>query len=176
VPIEPPEFETRVAILLNKAVTIGMRLPDDVANMVAQRLRSNVRELEGALHRLNASARLTGEPIGIEFARNCLKDMFAAYDRAVTLENIKRAVATYYNIRLADLSSARRTRTLARPRQIAMALAKELTQHSYPEIGGAFGKDHTTVLHAVRKVAELRRDDQRVREGYEALLRELTTK
>ena len=176
VPIEPPEFETRVAILLNKAVAIGVRLPDEVANMVAQRLRSNVRELEGALHRLSASARLTGDPITLEFARNCLKDMFAAYDRAVTLENIKRAVATYYNIRLADLSSARRTRTLARPRQIALALAKELTQHSYPEIGGAFGKDHTTVLHAVRKVAELRRDDQRVREGYEALLRELTTK
>jgi chromosomal replication initiator protein len=174
VPIEPPELETRVAILLAKADTLGIRMPDDVAAMVAQRIRSNVRELEGALHRLNASARLTGTPITTEFARTCLKDMFASYDRAVTLDNIKRTVAGYYNIRLADLSSVRRTRTLARPRQVAMSLAKELTQHSYPEIGAAFGKDHTTVLHACRKVVELRRDDERLREDYENLLRMLT--
>ena len=174
VPIEPPELETRVAILLAKADTLGIRMPDDVAALVAQRIRSNVRELEGALHRLNASARLTGTPITTEFARSCLKDMFASYDRAVTLENIKRTVAGYYNIRLTDLSSVRRTRTLARPRQMAMSLAKELTQHSYPEIGAAFGKDHTTVLHACRKMVELKRDDERLREDYENLLRMLT--
>ncbi|MDR3416385.1 MAG: chromosomal replication initiator protein DnaA [Nevskia sp.] len=174
VPIEPPELETRVAILLSKADTLGIRLPDEVAALVAQRIRSNVRELEGALHRLNASARLTGTPITTEFARSCLKDMFASYDRAVTLDNIKRTVAAYYNIRLADLSSVRRTRTLARPRQVAMSLAKELTQHSYPEIGAAFGKDHTTVLHACRKVVELKDEDERLREDYENLLRALT--
>jgi chromosomal replication initiator protein len=174
VPIEPPEFETRVAILLSKADRLGIRMPEDVAFLVAQRIRSNVRELEGALHRLNASARLTGAPITVEFARSCLKDMFASYERAITLENIKRTVAGYYNIRLTDLSSVRRTRTLARPRQVAMSLAKELTQHSYPEIGTSFGKDHTTVLHACRKVTELRRDDERLREDYEILLRMLT--
>ena len=175
VPIEPPELETRVAILLAKADNLGIRMPDDVAALVAQRIRSNVRELEGALHRLNASAKLTGTPITAEFARSCLKDMFASYERAVTLDNIKRTVASYYNIRLADLSSVRRTRTLARPRQVAMSLAKELTQHSYPEIGTAFGKDHTTVLHACRKVVELRRDDERLREDYENLLRMLSS-
>jgi chromosomal replication initiator protein len=175
VPIEPPELETRVAILLAKADNLGIRMPDDVAALVAQRIRSNVRELEGALHRLNASAKLIGTPITTEFARSCLKDMFASYDRAVTLDNIKRTVANYYNIRLADLSSVRRTRTLARPRQVAMSLAKELTQHSYPEIGTAFGKDHTTVLHACRKVVELRRDDERLREDYENLLRQLSS-
>ncbi len=174
VPIEPPEFETRVAILLSKADSFGIRLPEDVAVLVAQRIRSNVRELEGALHRLNASARLTGAAITPEFARVCLKDMLASYDRAVTLENIKRTVAAYYNIRLTDLNSVRRTRTLARPRQIAMSLAKELTRHSYPEIGAAFGKDHTTVLHACRKVAELRREDDRLKEDYENILRQLT--
>lgn len=174
VPIEPPEFETRIAILQAKADVLGIRLPDDVAVLVAQRIRSNVRELEGALHRLNASARLTGAPITTEFARITLKDMLASYDRAVTLDNIKRTVAAYYNIRLADLTSVRRTRTLARPRQIAMALSKELTRHSYPEIGAAFGKDHTTVLHACRKVAELCREDDRLKEDYENLLRQLT--
>lgn len=174
VPIEPPEFETRVAILLAKADTLGVRLPEDVAVLVAQRIRSNVRELEGALHRLNASARLTGAPITVDFARACLKDMLASYDRSVSLDNIKRTVAGYYNIRLADLNSPRRTRTLARPRQVAMALAKELTQHSYPEIGAAFGKDHTTVLHACRKVAELKLADERLSEDYENLQRMLT--
>jgi chromosomal replication initiator protein len=163
-----------MAILLSKADALGVRLPEDVAVLVAQRIRSNVRELEGALHRLSASARLTGAPITVDFARVCLKDMLASYDRAVTLENIKRTVATYYNIRLADLTSARRTRTLARPRQIAMSLAKELTRHSYPEIGDAFGKDHTTVLHAYRKIAELRLEDDRLKEDYENLMRQLT--
>jgi chromosomal replication initiator protein len=175
VAIEPPEFETRVAILLSKADAIGMKLPQDVAALIAQRIRSNVRELEGALNRLNASVRLTGSPINAEFARACLRDMFAVYDRAVSLDSIKRTVAGYFNIRITDLSSGRRTRTIARPRQIAMALAKELTQHSYPEIGEAFEKDHTTVLHACRKVDELRGEDERVREDYENLLRMLST-
>ncbi len=174
VPIEPPEFETRIAILLSKADSMGIRLPEDVAVLVAQRIRSNVRELEGALHRLSASARLTGTPVTVEFARSCLRDMLASYDRAVTLDNIKRTVAGYYNIRLSDLSSPRRTRSLARPRQMAMALAKELTQHSYPEIGSAFDKDHTTVMHACRKIAELRDIDERLREDFENLQRVLT--
>ena len=141
---------------------------------MAQRIRSNVRELEGSLHRLSASAQITGRTITVDFARETLKDMLAAYERLITIDNIKRQVSTYYNIRVTDLSSPRRTRSLARPRQIAMALAKELTQHSLPEIGHAFGKDHTTVLHACRKVAELRKDDARVREDYENLLRLLS--
>jgi chromosomal replication initiator protein len=174
VAVEPPELETRAAILLSKALRYKTKLPDDVALFVAQRIRSNVRELEGALHRLSASAQITGRPINIDFARETLKDMLAAYERLVTIDNIKRQVSTYYNIRVTDLSSERRTRSLARPRQIGMSLAKELTQHSLPEIGRAFGKDHTTVLHAVRKVAELRKEDSRVREDYENLLRLLS--
>jgi chromosomal replication initiator protein len=175
VAVEPPEFETRVAILLNKADAIGLNLPPEVAALIAQRIRSNVRELEGALHRLNASARLTGTPITADFVRTCLRDMFAVYDRAVSLDSIKKTVAGYFNVRITDLSSERRSRTIARPRQIAMALAKQLTQHSYPEIGEAFSKDHTTVLHACRKVEELRGMDDRVREDYENLLRMLST-
>jgi chromosomal replication initiator protein len=174
VAVEPPELEHRAAILLSKASTRKTRLPEDVAFFVAQRIRSNVRELEGALNRLDASAQITGRPINIDFARETLRDMLAAYERLVTIDNIKRQVSTYYSLRVADLSSARRTRSLARPRQIAMALAKELTQHSLPEIGHAFGKDHTTVLHACRRVAGLRKDDSRVREDYENLLRLLS--
>ena len=174
VAVEPPELETRAAILLSKAVRYKTKLPDDVALFVAQRIRSNVRELEGALNRLDASAQITGRPINIDFARETLRDMLAAYERLVTIDNIKRHVSTYYSLRVTDLSSERRTRSLARPRQIAMALAKELTQHSLPEIGHAFSKDHTTVLHACRKVAELRKDDSRVREDYENLLRLLS--
>ena len=173
VAVEPPELETRVAILLAKAEQNKVRLPEDVAFFVAQRIRSNVRDLEGALATLSATARLRGEPLTIEFARSTLKDRLAAYERMVTIDNIKRTVSTYYNIRLTDLSSPRRTRSLARPRQIAMALSKELTQHSLPEIGEAFGKDHTTVLHACRKVAELRHEDLKIREDYENLLRQL---
>lgn len=173
VAVEPPDLETRVAILLSKSEQVRMRLPEDVAFFVAQRIRSNVRELEGALHRLSASARLRGEPLSVDFARATLRDMLAAYERMVTIDNIKRTVATYYNIRVADLASPRRTRSLARPRQIAMALSKELTQHSLPEIGEAFGKDHTTVLHACRKVAELRNEDAKIREDYEILHRQL---
>ena len=173
VAVEPPELETRVAILLAKAEQNRVNLPQDVALFVAQRIRSNVRELEGALHRLSASARLRGEPLTVDFARATLRDMLAAYERMVTIDNIKRIVSTYFNIRLADLSSPRRTRSLARPRQIAMALAKELTQHSLPEIGEAFGKDHTTVLHACRKVAQLKEEDIKIREDYENLMRQL---
>ncbi|HUR42094.1 MAG TPA: chromosomal replication initiator protein DnaA [Verrucomicrobiae bacterium] len=171
VAIEPPELETRAAILLNKAARSKTKLPDDVALFVAQRIRSSVRELEGALHRLTASAQITGRAINMDFARETLKDMVARYERLITIDNIKRKVSEYFNIRLTDLSSERRTRSLARPRQIGMALAKELTTHSLPEIGRAFGKDHTTVLHATRKIAELRREDARVREDYENLLR-----
>ena len=173
VAIEPPDLETRVAILQSKAEQNKVRLPGDVAEFVAQRIRSNVRELEGALHRLSASARLRGEPLTVDFARATLKDMLAAYEKLVTIDNIKKLVATHYNIRITDLSSPRRTRMLARPRQVAMALAKDLTQHSLPEIGEAFGKDHTTVLHACRKVVELRNQDAKIREDWELLQRQL---
>lgn len=174
VPVESPDLETRVAILLSKAEQQGLNLKEDVAFLIARRVRSNVRELEGALNRLVASARLSGNQVTIELATDSLRDMFAVYDRAVTLDNIKKEVVGYFNIRLNDLSSVRRTRSLARPRQIAMSLAKELTQHSFTEIGDAFGKDHTTVLHAHRKIAELRESDVRVREDYANLLRKLT--
>ncbi len=173
VAVEPPDLETRMAILIAKADANRLVLPKEVALFVAQRVRSNVRELEGALLRLTASSRLRGEALTVDFARNTLKDLLAAYERLVTIDNIKRTVATYYNIRVGDLNSPRRTRSLARPRQVAMALAKELTQHSLPEIGEAFGKDHTTVLHACRKVAELRQDDLKIREDYENLQRQL---
>lgn len=174
VPVESPDLETRVAILMSKAEQQGLKIKEEVAFLIARRVRSNVRELEGALNRLAASARLSGTTVSTDFAMESLRDMFAVYDRAVTLDNIKKEVVGYFNIRLNDLSSARRTRSLARPRQIAMALAKELTQHSFTEIGDAFGKDHTTVLHAHRKVAELRESDPRVREDYSNLLRKLT--
>ena len=175
VPVESPDLETRVAILLSKAEQQGLKLKEDVAFLIARRVRSNVRELEGALNRLVATARLSGTTVTTDFASESLRDMFAVYDRAVTLDNIKKEVASYFNIRLNDLTSARRTRSLARPRQIGMSLAKELTQHSFTEIGDAFGKDHTTVLHANRKVTELRESDVRVREDYANLLRKLTT-
>ncbi len=173
VAVEPPDLETRMAILIAKAEGNQVELPKEVALFVAQRVRSNVRELEGALLRLTASSRLRGEPLTVDFARTTLKDLLAAYERLVTIDNIKRTVAGYYNIRVGDLNSPRRTRSLARPRQVAMALAKELTQHSLPEIGEAFGKDHTTVLHACRKVSVLRQDDLKIREDYENLQRQL---
>ncbi|HEY9545751.1 MAG TPA: chromosomal replication initiator protein DnaA [Solimonas sp.] len=173
VAVEPPDLETRVAILLAKADQNKVALPKEVALFVAQRVRSNVRELEGALLRLSASSRLRGEAMTVEFARATLKDMLAAYERMVTIDNIKRTVAAYYNIRVVDLNSQRRTRSLARPRQMAMALAKELTQHSLPEIGEAFGRDHTTVLHACRKIAELRENEVKYQEDHENLQRQL---
>lgn len=173
VPVEPPELETRVAILLSKAEANGMLLSEKVAFFVAQRVRSNVRELEGALNRLLASSRFLGREITEDFARETLNDIFSSYERLVTMDNIKRIVAAYYKIRVADITSVRRTRSVARPRQIAMALCKELTQHSLPEIGESFGKDHTTVLHACRKVRELRNEDPRIREDWDNLIRQL---
>lgn len=175
VAIEPPDLETRVAILHSKAARLRLELPEDVAFFVAKRMRSNIRELEGALRRLVANAQFTGAPINMEFARTVLRDMLVAQDKQVTVENIQKTVANYYKIRVADLLSAKRTRTIARPRQIAMTLAKELTKHSLPEIGSAFGgRDHSTVIHATRKIAQLRESDPLVEEDYKNLLRTLT--
>ncbi len=174
--IEPAELETRVAILLSKAQQSQVDLPSDVAFFIAKRIQSNIRELEGALRRVIASARFTGQAISLELAREALRDLLALQDKLVTISNIQKVVVEYYKIRIADLSSARRSRSITRPRQIAMALAKELTSHSLPEIGEAFGgRDHTTVLHACRKVQELRDTDSRISEDYNNLLRTLTT-
>ncbi len=176
VSIEPPELETSVAILMNKAQSTGTVLPEEVAFFIAKRIRSNIRELEGALRRVVANAQFTGQPITQDFAKEALKDLLALQDRLVTIENIQKTVAEYFKIRVADLLSKRRSRSITRPRQIAMSLAKELTSHSLPEIGDAFGgRDHTTVLHACRKVKELRDSDGRIREDYLNLLRTLTT-
>jgi chromosomal replication initiator protein len=176
VAVEPPDLETRVAILNSKAQQLfDVELPNEVAFFIGKRVRSNVRELEGALRRIVANAHFTGRPITIEFAKEALRDMIAAQDKLVTVENIQRTVAEYYKIRTSDLLSARRSRTIARPRQVAMTLAKELTNHSLPEIGEAFGgRDHTTVLYATRKIAELRDSDHRVEEDYNNLLRTLS--
>jgi len=176
VAVEPPELETRVAILMKKATQSGIDLPHEGAFFVAQRIRSNVRELEGALKRVIASARFTGRAITIELIKESLKDLLALQDRQISLDNIKRTVAEYYKIKVSDLMSKRRNRSVARPRQLAMALAKELTSHSLPEIGEAFGgRDHTTVLHASRKIKELRESNPDIREDYKNLLRSLTT-
>jgi chromosomal replication initiator protein len=176
VAVEPPELETRVAILLKKAEQAGMHLPPDAAFFLAQRVRSNVRELEGALKRVIASAHFMAKPIDIPLIKDSLKDLLALQDKQVSLENIQRTVAEYYKIKVADLMSKRRSRSVARPRQVAMALAKELTNHSLPEIGNGFGgRDHTTVLHACRKIKEMRETDHDIREDYQNLLRSLTT-
>lgn len=176
VSIEPPELETRVAILINKAKQEGVDLPEDVAFFVAKRVRSNVRELEGALRRVLASAFFTGRQVNIELANDSLKDLLSFQERLVTINNIQKTVAEYFKIRIADLHAKSRSRQVARPRQIAMALAKELTDHSLPEIGEAFGgRDHTTVLHACRKIGDLATNDPRVHEDYNNLLRILTT-
>jgi chromosomal replication initiator protein len=175
VAIEPPELETCVAILISKAQAAGVVLPDEVAFFIAKRIRSNVRELEGALRRVIANARFTGQPITLDFAKEALKDLLTLQARLVTLENIQKMVADYYKVRVADLLSQRRNRSIARPRQVAMTLAKELTQHSLPEIGDAFGgRDHTTVMHACKRIKELQETDQRMREDYSNLLRTLT--
>ena len=174
--IEPAELETRVAILMSKASQAEIDLPSDVAFFIAKRIQSNIRELEGALRRVIASARFTGQPVSLDLTREALRDLLALQDKLITIPNIQKVVVEYYKIRTADLLSARRSRTITRPRQIAMALAKELTTHSLPEIGDAFGgRDHTTVLHACRKVAELREADSRINEDYNNLLRTLTT-
>lgn len=176
VAIETPELETRVAILVNKAQQVNVELPNDVAFFIAKISNSNIRELEGALRRVIASARFTGKPIDLKMAKEALRDLLALRDRLVSIDNIQKTVVEYYKIRLADLLSARRTRSITRPRQIAMSLAKELTNHSLPEIGDAFGgRDHTTVLHACRKVAELKEIDQHIAEEYSNLWRILTT-
>ncbi len=175
VAIEPPELETSVAILMSKASAEGHFLPDEVAFFIAKRIRSNVRELEGALRRVIANSRFTGQPITLEFTKDALRDLLAAQDKLVTISNIQKTVAEYFKIRVADLLSKRRNRSITRPRQIAMALAKELTTHSLPEIGDAFGgRDHTTVLHACRRVKLLRETETRVLEDYKNLFRTLT--
>lgn len=176
VAVEPPELETRVAILMSKAEQTKINLPYEVAFFVAKRIRSNVRELEGALKRIVANAHFTGKAITLDFVKEALRDLLALQDKLVTIENIQRTVAEYYKIKVADLLSKRRNRSVARPRQIAMTLAKELTNHSLPEIGDAFGgRDHTTVLHACRLINRLRQSDADIEEDYTNLLRTLTT-
>lgn len=176
VAVEPPELETRVAILMKKAEESRIDLPDEAAFFVAQRIRSNVRELEGALKRLIANAHFTGKPITLDFVKESLKDLLALQEKQVSIDNIQKIVAEYFKIKLSDILSKRRSRSVARPRQMAMALAKELTNHSLPEIGEAFGgRDHTTVLHACRKIKELRESSSDVREDYTNLLRSLTS-
>ena len=175
VAIEPPELETSVAILMSKAAGEGAELPDEVAFFIAKRIRSNVRELEGALRRVIANSRFTGRPISLAFAKEALKDLLALQERLVSIENIQKTVADYFKIRVADLLSKQRSRSIARPRQFAMALAKELTNHSLPEIGDAFGgRDHTTVLHGCRRIKALRETENRVENDYLNLLRTLT--
>jgi len=175
VSIEPPDFETRVAILMNKAQERGVALDEAVAFLIANRMRSNVRDLEGALNTLCANARFSGRPITEAFAQEVLRDLLLVHDRLITLENTQKTVAQYYNMKVSDLLSPRRTRTIARPRQMAMALCKELTEHSLPEIGKAFGgRDHTTVLHACRRIEALCATDGRLREDKAKLLRLLT--
>jgi chromosomal replication initiator protein len=174
VAIEPPELETCAAILISKAEASGVRLPDEVAFFIAKRIRSNVRELEGALRRVIANSRFTGRPITLDFAAEALKDLLALQARLVTIENIQKTVADYFKLRVSDLLSPRRTRSLARPRQVAMALARELTSRSLPEIGEAFGgRDHTTVLHACKRITELRDTEPQTRDDYSNLLRTL---
>lgn len=174
--IEPPELETRVAILMRKAMENKIHLPDEVAFFIAKRLRSNVRELEGALNRVIANANFTGRPITIDFVREALRDLLALQEKLVTIDNIQKTVAEYYKIKIADILSKRRSRSVARPRQMAMALSKELTNHSLPEIGDAFGgRDHTTVLHACRKIVQLREESHDIKEDYQNLIRTLSS-
>ncbi|HEY6985941.1 MAG TPA: chromosomal replication initiator protein DnaA [Rhodanobacteraceae bacterium] len=175
VAIEPPDFETRAAIVLAKAQAKGVDLPEDVAVLMAKRMRSNVRDLEGALNTLVARANFEGRRIGAEFAQETLRDLLTVHAQAITIPNIQKTVADYYQLRLSDLLSKRRSRSVARPRQMAMSLAKELTEHSLPEIGDAFGgRDHTTVLHACRTVRDLRETDGKLRQDWEKLVRVLT--
>lgn len=175
VAIEPPELETSVAILMSKAAADGVELPEEVAFFIAKRIRSNVRELEGALRRVIATYRFTGRPIDLDFAKEALRDLLALQDRLVSIENIQKTVAEYFKIRVGDLLSKKRSRSIARPRQFGMALAKELTNHSLPEIGDAFGgRDHTTVLHGCRRIEALRETEKRVDDDYLNLLRTLT--
>ncbi|MCF6346423.1 MAG: chromosomal replication initiator protein DnaA [Thiomicrorhabdus sp.] len=173
--VEPPEFEMRVAILLKKASEFGIALPEEVAFFIAKRLRGNVRDLEGALRRVGAYSQFTQKALTVEVVKDALKDLLALQQKMVTLDNIQKTVADYFKLRVAELLSKRRTRNIARPRQIAMAIAKELTNHSLPEIGDAFGgRDHTTVLHAVRKIKELREQDHHIDNDFNSLIRIIT--
>ncbi len=174
--IEPPELETRVAILMRKAAENNISLPNEVAFFIAKRLRSNVRELEGALNRVIANANFTGRPITIDFVREALRDLLALQEKLVTVDNIQKTVADYYKIKVSDILSKRRSRSVARPRQVAMALAKELTNHSLPELGNVFGgRDHTTVLHACRKIEQLKEESHDIKEDYKNLIRTLSS-
>jgi len=174
--IDPPELEMRVAILMSKAEQTKTKLPDEVAFFIAKRIRSNVRELEGALKRVIANANFTGKQITLDFVREALKDLIAAQDKRINIENIQKTVAEYYKIKVSDLLSKRRNRSVARPRQMAMTLAKELTNKSLPEIGDLFGgRDHTTVLHACRKIKQLTEENREIKEDYSNLLRTLTS-
>lgn len=174
--VEPPELETRVAILMKKAEQSNVKLSSEAAFFIAQKIRSNVRELEGALKLVAANAHFTGQEITPAFIRESLKDLLALHEKQVSIDNIQRTVAEYYKIKVSDLLSKRRTRSVTRPRQVAMALAKELTNHSLPEIGEAFGgRDHTTVLHACKKIVELQEQDPSIREDYQNFLRMLTS-
>jgi chromosomal replication initiator protein len=176
VAIEPPELETSAAILMTKATAANIELPEDVAFFIAQHIRSNVRELEGALRRVIANSQFTGQPINLEFAKEALRDLLALQEKLITIDNIQKKVAEYFQIRVGDLLSKSRSRSITRPRQMAMSLTKELTSHSLPEIGDAFGgRDHTTVLHACRKIKELRETENRIREDYQNLLRILSS-
>ena len=170
VAVEPPELEMRVAILLKKAEIDGVRLDESVAFFIAKHIRSNVRELEGALKRVLAYARFNNTAVNVATAREALKDLLAVLNRQVSIENIQKTVADYFKIKVSEMYSKKRFRSVARPRQVAMALSKELTQQSLPEIGEAFGgRDHTTVLHACRKTQELRETDQEFARDYAQL-------
>jgi chromosomal replication initiator protein len=177
VEIEPPELETRAAILMKKAEEAKINLPNEAAFFIAQKIRSHVRDLEGALKRVVANANFTKQStITLEFVKESLKDLLAIQDRLVTIDNIQKVVAEYFKIKLSDITSKRRTRSIARPRQIAMTLAKEMTNHSLPEIGDAFGgRDHTTVMHACKRINELRQSDKDVAEDYTNLSRILSS-
>ena len=175
VAIEPPDFETRAQIVLSKARERGVAIPEDVAFLIAKKMRSNVRDLEGALNTLAARANFTGRAITPEFAQETLRDLLRAQQQAISIANIQKAVADYYGLQIKDLLSKRRTRSLARPRQVAMALTKELTEHSLPEIGDAFaGRDHTTVLHACRQIKLLIQSDGKLHEDWDKLIRKLS--
>lgn len=173
--IDPPALETRAAILLKKADNMNLNLPDDCAFFIAQQVKSNVRELEGALKRVAANAKFAKTEIDINLIKDSLRDVLAIQAKMVTIPNIQRVVADYYNIKMSDLLSKRRNRSITRPRQIAMALSKELTNHSLPEIGEAFGgRDHTTVIHACEKTKELKLSNLEIDEDYRKLRRSLS--
>jgi len=175
VAIDPPDFETRAQIVLAKARERGAVIPDDVAFLIAKKMRSNVRELEGAINKLTADARFTGRAITLEFAQETLRDLLRAQQQAIGIPNIQKVVADYYGLQIKELNGPKRTRSLARPRQMAMALAKDLTEHSLPEIGDAFGgRDHTTVLHACRQIRNLTQTDGKLREDWDKLIRKLS--